>query len=144
MPIQIREMSIEDYQEVFTLWSQSEGVGLNEADSRENIAAYLDRNPGLSLVACRERVVAAVLCGHDGRRGYLHHLAVAAGERRKGLGRRLVDACLGKLALVGIQRCNVFLYTDNAAGERFWKQAGWTERSELKILHKPTAPAASP
>ena len=69
-------------------------------------------------------VIAAVLCGHDGRRGYLHHLAVDAGHRRQGLGRALVERCLARLAVAGIPKCNIFLFNDNAEGRRFWESSG--------------------
>lgn len=74
MSIVIREMTIQDYDEVLALWRTSEGVGLSDADSDEGVARFLDRNPGLSFVARDgEHLVGAVLCGHDGRRGYIHH-----------------------------------------------------------------------
>jgi len=80
-----------------------------------------------------------VLCGHDGRRGYLHHLAVDADFRRNGLGRALVDRCLEELKAAGIDRCNIFLYADNEPGERFWKSTGWYAR-DLKVLSRDIVP----
>lgn len=44
-------MSIRDDDEVFALWSRCDGVGLAEGDSRDDIRAFLRRNPGLSFVA---------------------------------------------------------------------------------------------
>jgi len=74
MSIVIQEMTTQDYDEVLTLWRSSEGVGLSDADLEEGVAHFLDRNPGLSFVARDgEHLVGAVLCGHDGRRGYIHH-----------------------------------------------------------------------
>jgi putative acetyltransferase len=141
MNIGICEMTTDHYDEVLALWQATEGVGLNESDTREQIASYLARNPGLSLIARSEaRIIGAVLCGHDGRRGYLHHLAVAPEWRRQGLGRRMVETCLGNLAGLGIQKCNIFLYTDNDSGEQFWRCGGWKQRTDLKILQRGTAP----
>jgi ribosomal protein S18 acetylase RimI-like enzyme len=138
--VEIVEMTIQDYDEVAGLWRNTEGVGLDEAtDTREGIAAYLCRNPGLSYVARFEgRTIAAVLCGHDGRRGYLHHLAVAPAHRRKGIGRAAVEACLEKLGSLGIRRCNIFLFSDNEPGAEFWRRIGWGERADLRVLQKPT------
>ena len=131
----IAEMMPQDYEAVAELWRRTEGVGLNESDTRERITAFLARNPGLSLVARKEhRIIAAVLCGEDGRRGYLHHLAVLPEFRNRGLGTQLVDECLRRLVPRGVLKCNIYLYTDNASGERFWKNRGWRERSELKVL----------
>lgn len=138
--VQIDEMTAADYDDVTELWRNTEGIGLDaDTDTRERIAAYLARNPGLSYVArSGGQVVGAVLCGHDGRRGYLHHLAVAAMDRHQGIGRALVAACLAKLGQLGIRKCNIFLFSDNEAGKGFWKAVGWLERTDLRILQKPT------
>jgi ribosomal protein S18 acetylase RimI-like enzyme len=84
--------------------------------------------------------VGAVLCGHDGRRGYLYHLAVALGHRQQGLGKKLVDACLEKLKRLGIQKCNIYVFDDNARGAKFWKKNGWVKRPEIRLLQKAIVP----
>ncbi|SPE56381.1 GCN5-related N-acetyltransferase [Verrucomicrobia bacterium] len=137
-PYLLEPMSPRDFPQVLRLWRSTEGIGLTESDSRPNLAAYLKRNPGMSFVARHGRhIVGAVLCGHDGRRGYLHHLAVGEPHRRKGLGKGLVNTCLGRLARCGILKCNIFLYADNAEGEAFWTHSGWTKRTDLRLLQKP-------
>jgi len=135
-------MSIADYEAVWRLWQHTEGVGLNESDEREAIASYLARNAGLSCVALEgDKIVGAVLCGHDGRRGYLHHLAVARTHRKRGLGKALVAACLAGLARLCIPKCNIFLFADNVEGEAFWKHEGWTKRPDLQVMQKAVAGA---
>lgn len=92
-------------------------VGLNESDTPDLLFACLLRNPGLSLVVRHEGVViAAVLCGHDGRRRYLHHLAVVPEYRGQGSGTVLVDRCLSKLESLGILKCNLCVYAENDGG----------------------------
>lgn len=135
----LRPFTIDDFDAAISLWQASEGVGLNESDTREAIATYLARNPGLSLVAeIDSQIVAAVLCGHDGRRGFLNHLAVARTHRGQGLGRRLVEACLEQLGALGIPKCNIYLYADNDAGAAFWRHLGWFDRAELKVMQRGT------
>ena len=131
-----------DYDAVIRLWQETEGVGLNESDDRGNLRSYLRRNPGMSFVARRgAEIIGAVLCGHDGRRGYLHHLAVAKPHRQKGVGKKLVNACLAKLGKLQIQKCNIFLYADNAAGEKFWRHNGWAKRADLAVMQKSLTPS---
>lgn len=140
MPAVIRAMTIDDLDEVLSLWSATEGVGLNESDTLAALVHYLARNPQMSIVACESsQIVGAVLCGHDGRRGYLNHLAVSRQHRGQGIGRQLVERCLGALSALGILRCNIFLYVDNEAGKRFWDHLGWSPRQDLQVFQRATA-----
>ncbi len=133
--VKIEAFSMEAYDRVLALWQQCEGVGLSQADSRQAIEAYLNRNPGMSLIASvADTVVGAILCGHDGRRGYLHHLAVHPDHRHRGVGRALVERSLECLKRTGIDRCHIFVFHDNHAGLAFWKAMGWTPRSGLGVL----------
>ena len=139
MNITLSPMMACDLETVLGLWAQTDGVGLNESDTPVLLRAFLDRNPGLSLTT-RDgaRLVGAVLCGHDGRRGYLHHLAVLPEYRNRGLGRQMVEACLTALGTLGILKCNIFLYADNEPGEQFWSHCGWKARADLKVLQRQT------
>ena len=87
--VSIRQMAIEDYELVYDLWIHTPGMGLNTADdSKEGIARYLKRNPTTCFVAeSGNKVVGALLAGHDGRRGYLYHAAVLPEFQRQGAGR---------------------------------------------------------
>jgi len=137
----IREMTIGDYDEVAALWRACEGVGLSDADSRESIAGYLARNGGMSFVAVEDgRVVGAVLCGTDGRRGYLHHLAVAGPHRKGGLGRALAERCLAALGERGVTRCHIHVFAPNVEARNFWTKTGWVPREDLVILSKDIPP----
>ncbi|MEJ2749773.1 MAG: GNAT family N-acetyltransferase [Anaerolineae bacterium] len=136
----VRPMTIEDYPRVLAVWQASEGVGLSSADSRESITGYLARNPGHSFVAEVDgALVGAVLCGHDGRRGYIHHLAVHPDYRRRGIGRELTAHCLAALREAGIQKCHLFVFGENGNGRQFWQDIGWTERGELVLMSRTTA-----
>jgi ribosomal protein S18 acetylase RimI-like enzyme len=131
----LREFTIEDYDAAYALWQATEGIGLSEADKRENIAFFLTRNQGLSMVAVeKDRIVGALLCGSDGRRGFLHHLAVAKSHRRAGIGRALVTRCLSGLAGIGMRKCHIFVMADNSEGKGFWQGIGWEERTTLLVM----------
>ncbi len=123
----VRAMRVVDYPRVVALWKRSEGVGLSESDTLEGVAAFLLRNPGFSAVAETPigEIVGAVLCGHDGRRGYLHHLAVAAAHRRQGIARRLVKYCFSGLTGVKIPKCNIFVFREHPEAVAFWTHNGW-------------------
>ena len=131
-------MSLEDYSEVLALWQQTEGIGLNESDSESAIADFLARNPGMCVVALSSSgaIIGAVLCGHDGRRGYLHHLAVERAYRKQGVANALISRCFDRLAEHGIMKCNVFLLRHNESGASFWLHNGWSSRTDLQVLQK--------
>jgi len=135
----IREMTAEDYAGAYELWSRTEGMGLSEADSEERIKAFLARNPGLSFVAVDDgRIVGTVLCGHDGRRGYLYHVAVSEPYRNRGIGKRLVAHALQRLRDERIDKCHLFVMRDNALGLAFWSGAGWTRRGDILMFSSAT------
>ena len=131
----IRPFEPADYEAAHALWEATPGVGLSAADERGPIEQYLRRNPGLSFVAMEgEAMVGTILCGHDGRRGLVHHLMTVPGERRKGTGSALLRAGLGALHAQGIDKCHLLVVGDNRAGLDFWRAAGAVERSELALL----------
>jgi ribosomal protein S18 acetylase RimI-like enzyme len=140
--MEITELTIKNCEEVLSLWQNTKGVGLDkDTDTKERIWIYLQRNPGLSFAAFEKgKVIGAVLCGHDGRRGYLHHLTVAEKHRNKGIGTALVDKVISKLRMLGIRKCNIFVFSDNVGGQAFWKRNGWVERADLKVISKSIAP----
>lgn len=136
----IRKMAISDYDEVRRLWGQTEGIEIDESDSRESIGIYLKRNQGFCFVACADdSVVAAVLCGHEGRRGILRHLVVKREYRGKGIARALIAESLSALEKEGIKKCNTFVLDENIEGRRFWEHMGWyVLRDNYRTMQMPT------
>lgn len=135
----IREMLISDYDMAIDLWKRTEGMGLSEADSRESINDYLNRNPGMSFVYTdQDKVVGTILCGHDGRRGYIYHLAVSKEHRGKSIGKKLVECSLKKLREEGIMKSHIMVIADNEVGNRFWETAGWELRNGILLYSSNT------
>jgi N-acetylglutamate synthase len=140
--IQICPLTMDDYDQVLGVWQRCPGVGINDADTRERTEAYLKRNPGMSFVAlARAAVVGTALCGHDGRRGYLNHLAVLESFRGRGIGRQLVERCLQSLKKGGISKCHLFVFHRNESAIRFWEKTGWTVRRDLELVSRRTGRA---
>ncbi len=128
-------MTMQDYDEAMALWQITEGMGLRPADKRQHIARYLKRNPGLSFVARDgHRLIGTVLCGHDGRRGYLHHLAVDKAYRKQGIGRALVERALEAMRAIDINKCHLFVIKTNTPAIDFWRRIGWFERNDLVTM----------
>ncbi len=129
-----RTMTINDYEAAIALWSESEGVRLRDADSREGIEKYLLRNPGLSFVAEVEgELVGTIMAGHDGKRGYIQHLSVAGSQRRAGIATQLVNLCLEALKNEGILKSHLMILPENEAAQKFWANQGWAYRSDILL-----------
>ena len=132
---EIEEMAIHHYDDAIRLWGESDGIGISGADSRESISSFLEMNRGLCFVAVKgNRVIGTSLCGSDGRRGYLHHLAVEKEYRFRGIGKALAKKSLGALSSMGIDKCHIHVFEKNKDGILFWQKTGWLERSDLVVL----------
>ena len=129
----IREMKIEDYDNVFALWKTIKGFGIRSVDdSKEGIERFLKWNPGLSVVVEKDgKIVGAILCGSDGRRGCLYHVCVHKDYRRQGIGKTMVVWCMEKLKALQINKVSLIAFTQNDIGNAFWKEIGWTKREDL-------------
>jgi ribosomal protein S18 acetylase RimI-like enzyme len=128
--IEIREFSINDYDAAIELWQRVEGLEIAEGDDREGVAQFLARNQGLSRVATDgSAIVGVALCGHDGRRGHIYHLAVDPAYQGRGLGKRLLDESLADLRRTGVKRVIIMVADDNKRGREFWKRSGYEEIS---------------
>lgn len=131
MNYQIVEMSLDKHRELIEFWKNIEGLRLSDDDSYENLAVLLKRNPKLSFIALHDsRIIGTIKSSHDGRRGYLHHLAVAEEFRKNGIAGELLKKCLTELAQNGIStdKIRVFVLDTNLPGLEFWRHIGFTEQ----------------
>ncbi len=134
-------MTMADYDSVQALLNSIEGVRLRSADSRDATDRYLLRNPGLSFIArSSDNVVGCIMSGHDGRRGYLHHLAVAPNFRRKGIGTLLVHRCIAALQQIGIEKTHIDVLSENIAAHQYWTELGWQKRTDIIRYSFSTSP----
>ena len=130
----IREMVIDDYLQVKGLWNDC-GLSEEPEDQKKDIETLLNSPQSTGFVAQKNGTIAgAVLCGSDGRYGYIHHLAVSKILRKKGIGKSLVDRCI-----MFMQKKHVVIMVrkNNNAGNGFWKNlhfqnADWVNVQFLK------------
>ena len=134
----IRVMTIDDYEKVYALWMSCKNMGFNNLDdSRAGIEKYLRRNPSTCFVAERgESIVGVILSGHDGRRGFIHHLAVAEDCRRQGIATELLECAVSSLDAEGINKVALLVFNRNEAGNAFWEKNGFTRREDLAYRNK--------
>ena len=133
MDVKVRTMTIEDYEGIYELWMKIKGFAMRSIDdSREGVERFLKRNPDTSVVAVKdEKIVGAILCGHDGRRGCLYHVCVDPSCRKQGIGTSMVVFAMNALKKESISKVSLIAFTQNDIGNAFWKKIGWTHRVDL-------------
>ena len=133
MDYKLRNMRIGDYEAVKELWLTIKGFAIRSIDdSYEGIKRFLERNPNTSVVAeYKGRIIGAILCGHDGRRGCLYHVCVHEDYRRRGVGRSMVVWCINALEEENISNVTLIAFTSNDIGNAFWNTIGWRRRQDL-------------
>ena len=131
--MQIRKMTIQDYENVYELWMSCKNMGFNDIDdSKEGISRFLERNPNTSFVALEnENLVGIILGGHDGRRGYIYHLSVNENFRKNGIGSSLVKNCLEAFKQEKISKVALLVFKYNEAGNSFWENQGFVLREDI-------------
>lgn len=135
--MRIERFTTADCGEAYALWEKTEGVSLSGSDAPKQLRRFLTINAKTSFVAKMDKaIVGTVLCGNDGRRGYIYHLAVSPKYRKMGVGRKLIDHCLNALSEEGIQKCHAFVFADNKNGRDFWQSLSWKERTDLTLFSK--------
>ena len=129
----IRTMKAGDYEGVYSLWMSIKGFAMRSIDdSREGVERFLARSPKTSVVALEGgKIVGAILCGHDGRRGCMYHVCVHEDYRMRGIGKAMVVFAMEALKKEEISKVSLIAFTQNDVGNAFWNRIGWTKREDL-------------
>lgn len=133
--ITLRPLADADHAECVRLWAACDGVAMRTWEDSAALERLLARNPGLCWAAHNDgQLVATVLCGHDGWRGWLYHVAVASAWRRRGIATALVMRAQTELARAGIRRVHALVLAGNRDAAQFWSAAGWRMREDLMVV----------
>lgn len=117
------------------MWQITSKRALTQADQKSEIEKYLKRNKDMSQVAViDEKIVGTVLAGHDGRRGFIHHMAVMPQYRRQGIAHAMAQKAIEKITEDGIEKTHIFCYENNFTGQSFWKNFGFVKRDDIYVF----------
>jgi ribosomal protein S18 acetylase RimI-like enzyme len=132
--VTIRPMEQTDIPAALRVWQETSARG-RSVETPEGLARYLAHNPELSQVAEQGgHLIGVLVGGHDGRRGFLHHVGVLAPVRRHGVARGMVDCYMAALKEQGIVRFHLMVRQSNAVGLRFWRSYGCRERANTVVI----------
>lgn len=134
----IKKMKIHNYYDIYSLWKRSLSEdSFSVSDNKENLEVFLKRNEDFCFTAnIDEKIIGTVLGAWDGRRGYIHHLAVDSGYRKNGIGSALLNEVLTKFKKLNIPKCHLFVYKGNTNAVQIYKHKGFFIRDELHIMTK--------
>ena len=132
MNFEVRTMTIEDYEEVYALWTSIHGFAMRSIDdSKTGVERFLNRNQGLSVVALVDgKIIGSILVGTDGRHGSFYHVCVQEEYRKHGIGKAMVTEAMLRLKADGVNKVQLVAFSGNTVGNQFWHAEGWRERED--------------
>jgi ribosomal protein S18 acetylase RimI-like enzyme len=133
--MEIREYDETDEIAVIALWERC-GLFVPWNDPRRDIERKLREGRELFLVGLvDEKIIASVMGGYDGHRGWLYYVAVAPEFRKQGHGRRIIEAVEARLIVKGCPKINLQVRAHNREVIAFYASLGYKE-SDLISLGK--------
>jgi ribosomal protein S18 acetylase RimI-like enzyme len=131
--LEIRSYQPSDREAVVALWGQC-GLLRPANDPFKDIDRKQKVRGDLFLVGTDAgQVVASVMVGYEGHRGWLNYLAVDPGHRQRGYGRLMVREAERLLAAEGCPKVNLQVRTANAEAIRFYKAIGYAQDEALSF-----------
>ena len=132
--MKIENFQMQHYTEVLELWKKA-GIGVGSSDTKEEIAAILERNPELFIIGKeQEKIIAVVIGAFDGRRGYVHHLAVDPKYHKKGYGKSILDELIERFRKMGVHKIHLFIQKQNKDVIDFYSKQGWEIRNDIIMM----------
>ena len=132
--MKIETFKIEHYDEIVKLWRKA-GVEIVSSDTIDEVTRVLNRNPDLFLIGkVQEKVIAVVMGAFDGRRGYVHHLAVDPNYQKMGFGKTIIEALIEQFRIMDIHKVHLFIEKSNKRVVKFYSNLGWDVREDLIMM----------
>jgi len=131
--LEIRPYREADEDAVVALWHECDLVRPWN-DPIKDIGRKLRIQRDLFLVGFRNgRLVATVMAGYEGHRGWVNYLAVAPDSRKRGFGRLLMGEAEARLREMGCPKINLQVRRSNAEAARFYRSMGYAEDDVLSM-----------
>ncbi len=132
--LKIELFTLRYYHDIIDLWKRS-GIEVGSSDTKDEIAKILKRNPDLFLIGKEDgKVVAVVIGAFDGRRGYVHHLAIDPNYQKKGYGKMMMDELIERFRKNKVHKVHLFIEKHNKEVVDFYKKLRWNIREDLIMM----------
>ena len=132
--MKIENFSMEYYEDIIEIWRKA-GLSIGSSDTKEEVNRMLKKNSNLFLIGkVNDNVVGVVVGGFDGRRGYVHHLAVDPDYQKRGYGTRIMDELNLRFRKLGVHKVHLFIEKYNNEVIHFYEKLGWEIRNDLIMM----------
>ena len=133
MNMEIRPFDPSDEESVVQLWTTC-GLVVPWNNPRRDIQRKLKVLPEMFLVACLDgQIIATVMAGYDGHRGWINYLAVHPQHQHSGIGRRMMDEAESRLRAIGCPKINLQVRSKNVAVIRFYERIGFKKDDVVSL-----------
>ena len=123
--MEIREYNEKDHDSVIALWSECSLV-VPQNNPSKDIERKLKVDPDLLLVGTvGNEIIATVMGGYEGHRGWINYLAVKPSEQRNGFGQAIMKAVEQRLEKKGCPKINLQVRTTNEQVIAFYSSIGY-------------------
>ena len=123
--MEIRSFQHDDEEAVVRLWTDC-GLVVPWNNPNHDIACKLKVQAELFLVACStDQIIATVMAGYDGHRGWINYLAVHPKHQRTGIGKRMMEEAENRLRAAGCPKINLQVRSANTKVIDFYKSIGF-------------------
>jgi ribosomal protein S18 acetylase RimI-like enzyme len=132
--LRIRPFLETDEESVVSLWAEVFEGDPARNEPRKVIRRKLGVQREFFLVGeVQGEVVATVIAGFDGYRGWVYHLAVRSGCRRRGFGRALMQAAEASLKAAGCPKLNLQVRSSNSGVVEFYARLGYSVEDRTSL-----------
>lgn len=134
--ISYRNFRKTDYPAIIELWSKT-GIGVTLSDEQKELErlAFQENNKFIILLI-DDTIVGTAICAFDGRRGYIHHVAIHPKHQNQGLGRKIIEQSIAHYDSLNAVKVHLFIEKDNLEVISFYQKLGWRIRDDLIMMTK--------
>ncbi len=132
--ILISPMKFTDIPALQKLWKEV-GFEFCYSDQHQEVEKMITQNPSLCLtLTSKEQIIGGVLGGFDGRRGWIHHLAIHPDYQKQGFGKLLMEEITDQFKALGVVKLKLEILKSNQTVIDFYQALGWDIRSDLTTM----------
>ena len=129
-----RKYKSRDYKEIIELWKNA-GLIVSLSDNQEELEKLAFKIDNKFIVLeLGNKIIGTVVCAHDGRRGYIHHLAVLPEYQKNGYGKKLMDEAIMHYRSLKTVKTHIFIEKSNSKVVEFYKNLDFKIRDDIILM----------